>query len=119
MPVLSRVAPEVPVTDLNAAIDYYCQKLGFELAAKLSSGDYAIVERDGIALHLFQQNSQSFVPIGLHIFTHDLESLHAELRGRGAIICQGIACKDWGNREFRVSDSTGNILKFTEPIAAE
>lgn len=119
MPVLSRVAPEVPVTDVNAAIDYYCQKLGFELAAKLDSGDYAIVERDGIALHLFQQHPESFVPIGLHLFTDDLESLHAELCGRGATICQDIARKAWGNRDFRVSDSTGNILKFTEPISAE
>lgn len=119
MPVLSRIAPEVPVTDLNAAIDYYCQRLGFELAAKLNGGDYAIVERDGVAIHLFQQNSESFVPIGLHIFAHDLESLHAELCSRGATICQDIARKSWGNREFRVNDSTGNILKFTEPIAAD
>jgi len=118
MATLSRIAPEIPVSDLQAAIDYYCQKLGFDLAMEMVSAGYAIVERDGIAIHLFEEDAKPCVSVGVHIFTHDLEELHAELRSRGATICQNIARKPWGNRDFRVNDCAGNMLKFTEPVAA-
>ena len=116
MAKLSRIAPEIPVSDLKIAIDYYCQKLGFELAVKFIEGGYAIVERDGIAIHLFE-NDESHSAVGVHLFTHELDELQAELRSRGASICQDITHKPWGNRDFRVNDCAGNILKFTEPDA--
>jgi uncharacterized glyoxalase superfamily protein PhnB len=113
MATLSRIAPEIPVADLDEAIQYYCQKLGFELEVELS--DYAIVERDGIAIHLFQTGADARTAVGVHIFTHELAELHAELQNRGAAICQDIENKPWGNRDFRVNDCAGNTLKFTEP----
>lgn len=115
MATLSRIAPEIPVIDLKTAIEYYRDKLGFKLAAELPGEDYAVVERDGIAIHLFQQAAQPCEPAGVHIFTHELEKLYTELHSRGAAICQGITRKPWGNRDFRVRDCVGNILKFTEP----
>jgi uncharacterized glyoxalase superfamily protein PhnB len=110
---LTRIAPELPVTNLKEAIEYYEQKLGFEVAMRIA--DYAIVERDGIALHLFEDAARVHSPAGLHIFTPDLDELHAELKARGAHFTQGIARKPWGNREFRIGDQSGNELKFTEP----
>ena len=59
----------------------------------------------GLADHSFQV-----------LLTHQLEELHCEFERRGATICQSIMRKPWGNRDFRVQDSAGNILKFTEPI---
>jgi uncharacterized glyoxalase superfamily protein PhnB len=117
MAKLSRIAPEVPVADLEEAIEYYCQKLGFELAVELSG--YAIVERDGIAIHLFQTDAEPQTLVGVHIFTDELTELYAELQNRGAVICQDITKKPWGNRDFRVNDCAGNTLKFTEPAAAD
>jgi hypothetical protein len=39
-----------------------------------------------------------------------------EFEGRGAKIHQGIVPKPWGNRDFRVSDDSGNELKFMETL---
>src|ERR1700733_13726063 len=114
---LSRIAPELPVSNLGEAIKYYEQQLGFRVAMMMPSGNYAIVERDDIAIHLFQDDAQSPSPIGIHIFTEGLETLHAELQNRGARVSQGILCKPWGNRDFRVSDNSGNEIKFTEPLS--
>jgi uncharacterized glyoxalase superfamily protein PhnB len=113
MATLSRIAPEVPAHDINEAIAYYTQRLGFELAMRMAD-EYAIVERDGIAIHLFSEHPGKFAPAGLHIFTQQLDELHAELNRRGAIISAPITLRPWGNRDFRVSDSAGNTLKFTE-----
>jgi uncharacterized glyoxalase superfamily protein PhnB len=109
---ISRVAPEIPVLDLREALAFYEQKLGFEIASRMP--DYAIVERDGVAIHLFQDGTTNHRPVGVHIFTADLEELCRELRQRGAHLSQEIVVKPWGNRDFRVTDESGNELKFTE-----
>jgi uncharacterized glyoxalase superfamily protein PhnB len=112
---LSRIAPELPAAGLEGAIDYYVRALGFELAMQLEMSGYAIVERDGVAIHLFQADGASHTPMAVHIFTLELDELHAEFAARGAQITQPIERKPWGNREFRVRDSFCNLLKFTEP----
>ena len=112
---LSRIAPEIPASNLEESVNFYEQKLGFRLAMQMPSGDYAIVERGGIAIHLFQDETRTHSPVGLHIFTPDLEALHTELLERGAYLSQEISQKPWGNRDFRVKDTFGNELKFTEP----
>ena len=50
MSSLTRVAPELPVSDLAEALEYYTARLGFEVASVLPSREYAIVERDDVAL---------------------------------------------------------------------
>jgi len=111
---LSRIAPELQASDLRASIEYYVERLGFSLAMEMQ--DYAIVERDGIAIHLFDDAERKHSPAAIHIFTPDIDELFAELEARGATITQPIERKPWGNREFRVKDEFGNELKFTEPV---
>jgi predicted enzyme related to lactoylglutathione lyase len=115
---LSRIAPELPVSDLKQSVKYYQQKLGFRVAVEMPGGNYAILERDDIAIHLFQDDPQRSSPVAIHIFTEDLEALHTELKSRGARISQEILRKPWGNRDFRVSDVSGNEIKFTEPLSS-
>jgi uncharacterized glyoxalase superfamily protein PhnB len=119
MPKLTRVAPEIPVTDLEESLAYYKIKLGFELAMKMPGGGYAIVERDDVALHLFQDSTKSQSPVSIHVFTTGIEELYTEIEKRGARIIHKIAHQPWGNRDFRIGDPSGNEIKFTEPLAEE
>jgi uncharacterized glyoxalase superfamily protein PhnB len=119
MAKLSRIAPELPVSNLREAVEHYEQKLGFHVAMQMPQGDYAIVERDDVAIHLFEDNTRSHSPVGIHIFTPDLEALYAEFQQRGAHLSQGIARKPWGNRDFRLNDASGNEIKFTEPLSQD
>jgi uncharacterized glyoxalase superfamily protein PhnB len=114
MPELSRIAPELSVSDLKLALEWYEQKLGFHVAMEMPDAQYAIVERDAVAIHLFQ--SAAGQSVALHIFVNDLDGLQAELDRRGTSISQRISLKPWGNRDFRVNDPSGNELKFTEPL---
>ncbi|HKF46522.1 MAG TPA: VOC family protein [Terracidiphilus sp.] len=115
---LARVAPELPAASLQSAIAFY-ERLGFETASRLPGLGYAIVERDGIALHLFEDKVHRATPIGVHIFTADLTGLFEEFEGLGIRFAQKIERKPWGNRDFRLRDDYGNELKFTEPHTAE
>ena len=112
---LTRVAPELPVQNLASALQYYSNQLGFEVTTVLPGGDYAIVERDDVALHLFEAQLGAHSPVAIHTFAWGLDELHAELASRGARVAQGIVRQPWGNREFRVIDPSGNTIKFTEP----
>ncbi len=117
MPNLSRIAPELPVSNVPKSIEYYEAKLGFHTTMTMPDGDYAIVERDDVAIHLFQSDKETSAPASIHIFTEGLDELHAELQKRGAHLKQGIVRKPWGNRDFRVIDDSGNEIKFTEPLS--
>jgi catechol 2,3-dioxygenase-like lactoylglutathione lyase family enzyme len=112
---LSCVAPELPASNLPAAIAFY-ERLGFTPVSQTSNGDYAIVERDGIALHLFEDKLHRSAPMGIHLFTPDLAELFEEYATRDIPFTQKIERKPWGNRDFRIKDDFGDELKFTEPI---
>ena len=116
MATLTRLAPELPAANLAASLAYYRDQLGFEIRTILPDRSYAIVERDGLAIHLFLQAAGEGA--GLHLFTDGIEALHEELRDRGALIIQAIERKPWGNRDFRVAVPAGNELKFTESTAS-
>ena len=111
---LTRIAPELPVANLAGSLGYYLEKLGFQIAMQMPDRKYAIVERDDVAIHLFENDPQGSAVVGIHVFTHDIETLFAELQERGALISQEILRKPWGNRDFRVYDDSGNEIKFTE-----
>ena len=119
MAKLSRIAPELPAANVRDAIEHYEQKLGFRVAMQMPQGDYAVVERDDVAIHLFQDETKSHSPVGIHIFTPDLDALYEEFQQRGASLSQGIVRKPWGNRDFRLNDEFGNEIKFTEPLSQE
>lgn len=111
---LLRVAPEIPVGNLEDALAYYSQQLGFRTISRMPSGNYAIVERGDVALHLFSDEPAAG-SVSLHIFASGLDALSEELGERGASITQPVESKPWGNRDFRVADPFGNEIKFTEP----
>lgn len=116
MAKLTRLAPELPSDNLDNALAYYERKLGFAVVTRLPENEYAIVERDGLAIHLFTSRAKNGCAVSLHIFTPDLDQLFAELQASGATIAQKIERKPWGTRDFRVRDEFGNELKFTEPL---
>ena len=116
MASLMRVAPELPVNDMAEALQHYEKKLGFQVVMTMPEGDYAIVERDGVALHLFENDSRTHSPGSIHIFANGLDELLAELQTRGAQLTQAIIRQPWGNRDFRAVDPSGNDINFTEPL---
>jgi uncharacterized glyoxalase superfamily protein PhnB len=109
----------MPATNVDESLTYYKTKLGFEVEMRMPEGDYAIVERDNVALHLFQDRAKSHSPASVHIFTNGLEELYTELYERGAQVSQSIVRQPWGNRDFRITDPTGNEIKFTEPLSED
>src|SRR6266567_3069303 len=77
-PTLISIAPRFPVGDMEQALAFYGQ-LGFVTTYR--DGEFAIVERDGIALHFNVSEGHSVCWIGVT----NIEALYQQYLPTGAI----------------------------------
>jgi len=121
---LTNISPQFLVDDLDAAVSYYRDKLGFELQF-VYEGFYAAVSRDGLSIHLKhaprlagdRAHRREGEHLDAYVAVKDLRELHRELEGRGARIVKPIGERPWGFVDFYVEDADGYILCFSEPAA--
>jgi catechol 2,3-dioxygenase-like lactoylglutathione lyase family enzyme len=120
---LTGIAPQFLVEDLDRAIAYYCDKLGFELDFKYESF-YASVTRDGIAIHLkdapkpagereYRKRNEH---LDAYISVSGIRELFSELKARGAQVIKPLEERPWACLDFYVEDPDGYVLCFSERI---
>jgi uncharacterized glyoxalase superfamily protein PhnB len=120
---LSAIAPQFLVDDLDAAVGYYRDRLGFTLDFIYESF-YASVSRDGLPIHLKcapktvsdRAHRKENEHLDAHVAVVGVEALCEELTARGARITDPLAERPWACTEFSVEDTDGYILCFSEPI---
>lgn len=121
---LTGIAPQFLVDDLDRAIAYYCDKLGFTLDFRYESF-YAAVSRDGFAIHLKdaaklaaeREHRKQNEHLDACIFVSEIRSLFSELEKRGAQVIRPLEERPWACLDFYVEDPDGYILCFSEPNA--
>lgn len=110
--------PEIPVTDMNAALDYYQRKLGFNIdwggpdggIAGISKGECRmfLTDRDFRASH----GNASPVMIWLNLNSREeVDELHQLWTAAGAKILSPPEPKPWKLHEFTASDLDGNLFR--------
>ncbi len=118
------IAPQFLVDDLDRAIAYYCDKLGFELDFNYQSF-YASVTRNGFGIHLkhapklaadreFRKQNEH---LDAYISVSGIRSLFSELEMRGAQVIKPLEERPWACLDFYVEDPDGYILCFSEQNA--
>src|SRR5215468_3127912 len=118
------IAPQFLVDDLDRAIAYYCDKLGFELDFKYQSF-YAAVRRDGFAIHLKcapklaadREHRKQNEHLDAYISVSGIRGLFSELQMRGAQVIRPLEERPWACLDFYVGDPDGYILCFSEQHA--
>jgi catechol 2,3-dioxygenase-like lactoylglutathione lyase family enzyme len=107
------INPVLRVEDMQAALRFYVDVLGFQ-PADWGSDDFTSVGRDGGSLYLSlgdQGRGGAWVWIGVD----DVEPLYEDLKARGVPILLPPTNFDWA-LEMRVADPDGNVLRFgSEP----
>lgn len=123
-PKLTSVAPQFLVDDLQRSIEYYRQRLGFELDFRYEAF-YASVSRDGCAIHLKaapkagadRAHRRQHEHLDAYIDVRNVAALHEELRSRGALVTKPLEERPWSCLDFYVEDVDGYILCFSEQMA--
>ncbi|SDU15107.1 Uncharacterized conserved protein PhnB, glyoxalase superfamily [Verrucomicrobium sp. GAS474] len=106
------VAPVMQVNDLDAALRYYVDVLGF--TEDFRFGEYAGVRHGEAALHLCAHHVGNR-PVGggsAFIFCDEVDDYCAEIRKKGARIDMEPGDRPYKMRDFGVLDPDGNRLCF-------
>ena len=118
---ITGIAPQFLVDDLDRAIAYYRDKLGFALDFVYESF-YASVSRDGFAIHVKdapklaadRPHRKQNEHLDAYIAVAGVRDLFNELQTRGAQVIRPLEEKPWATTEFYVEDPDGYILCFSE-----
>ena len=121
---ITRIAPLFLVDDLDRAVAYYRDRLGFTVEF-IYDEFYASVSRDGFAIHLkhgppraderaFRKENEH---LDAHIAVSGIRDLFDELQQRGAEVIRPLEERPWSCLDFYVKDPDDYILCFSESIA--
>ncbi|TCP57945.1 putative glyoxalase superfamily protein PhnB [Tumebacillus sp. BK434] len=104
----------IMVEDLDAAMAYYTEKLGFNVQF-VSEWDYNGVERDGLQVHIGKGKPNPVTAHGVHFYIHveNIDDLREEFLASGAITEDvKVVDQPYGQRELYVRDPFGYQLGF-------
>ena len=109
--------PEIPVTDMNAALDYYRSKLGFNIdwggdggIAGISKGHCRMFLTD--ADFRAQHGNTAPVMIWLNLDNKgEVDELYETWNTAGAKMISPPESKPWKLYEFTASDPDGNLFR--------
>lgn len=103
--------PELSVTDVERAQQYYRDHLGFEIGWLYPGKEIGSVMR-GNSTIFFRRRQESFEPAIHWMFAGSLDATYEELKSLGANIVEPLEKKPWGLRQFTVEDLDGNRFYF-------
>jgi catechol 2,3-dioxygenase-like lactoylglutathione lyase family enzyme len=129
---LGQTIPAMPVAQAAAAVDFYRDRLGFEVLHH--DGGFAVLRRDDAVLHLWEASdetwrdrdslerpvrsgAESFIAgtASCRIQVDGVDALYDELRESNVlhpVSKDGLSETDFGTREFATLDPDGNLLTF-------
>jgi catechol 2,3-dioxygenase-like lactoylglutathione lyase family enzyme len=114
-----RTAPGIPVRDIERALAFYRDVLGF--TKTFENGDpigFMILKRDAAELHLtLQRDHKAGTHNVAHLMVGDVNALHARCQQAGVRIVKGLRDKDFGLRAFVFEDPDGNRIDVGQPLA--
>ena len=134
MVTLSKTIPALPVHDAAGAVDFYREKLGFDVLHH--DEGFAVLARDEAVVHLWEagdetwreresldrpvrSGAESFIAgtASCRIVVTGVDDLYAELSAADVlhpVSVEGVTDTDFGTREFATLDLDGNLVTFFE-----
>ncbi len=118
-----QVTPFMHVDDLERALTFFTDILGFETLFRVS--DYAYVQRETAGFRILEQRGADGTPPGnrrfaYYIDVHDVDQLYAELKPKLDTLPQGDVYgpvnQGYGQRELLVLAPDGNLIAFGQAI---
>jgi catechol 2,3-dioxygenase-like lactoylglutathione lyase family enzyme len=118
-----QVTPFLYVADLEAALKFFTDVLGFEVQFH-DGKNFAYVHRETVGFRIWQRPAAE-VPVGARRFAHyidvrDVDALYAELKPRLDLLPEGDvhgpADKNYGQRELLVVGPDGDLIAFGQAM---
>jgi len=118
-----QVTPFITIRDLEAALGFFTEILGFKTLFR--SANYAYVHRETVGFRLLEEKGTDAAPPGTRRFAyyidvHDVDLLYAELKPKLDTLPKGDVYgpvdQEYGQRELLVLAPDGNLIAFGHAI---
>ena len=125
-PIIEDAVAIVPVRDIEAAVDFYADILGFERRFVSDDKSFAITVHGDAAIHFVRTDDADALHatannISIYLWVRQLDALYATLEARLDELPEGRVRapfdQPYGMREFHVKDPDGCLLLFGENAA--
>lgn len=110
--------PEIPVTDIDEALDYYHSKLGFDIDWGGADGGIAGISRGQCRMFLtdrdFRRHHGNAAPMMVWLnldSKEEVDRLYETWNTAGAKIISPPELKPWKLHEFTAADPDGNLFR--------
>jgi predicted enzyme related to lactoylglutathione lyase len=122
---LTGVSPVLLVSDVDRAVEYWRDRLGFDCEVYGEPPDFVVATRDAaVILMALCEEREKIVPNwrivdkvwNAFIRVDDVEAIYAEVQERGAGIDYTLYDAPSGFREFGVQDPDGHDIAFGQRI---
>jgi len=115
MPDFSRVAPSIYITDIDRAVAFYRDGLGFTVDCIDDPPRRVVVTQNSAVLHLDVEPARAGSS-RTHMIVDDLDSVCDRLGRAGFGLLQQPTIQEWGLRDIWVADPDGNVFELAEPV---
>jgi len=113
-PMLQEMLPHFPVDQVEDAVTYYCDVLGFKI--NYAQHDLGVMYRDKVTLLLIER-ADTHKGIGsCTVYIENADQLYQELSAKGANTLAPPVSRPWGLRDFTIVDLDGNRITFAQPF---
>jgi predicted lactoylglutathione lyase len=110
--------PEIPVTDMDQALDYYERKLGFNIDWGGADGGIAGISKGHCRMFLtdrdFREHHGNAPPVMVWLNLNskqEVDEIYGIWNAAGASMVSPPESKPWKLHEFTVSDLDGNLFR--------
>jgi len=104
---LSQPVPELPVSDVEKAQEYYRDIFGYKIEWIYPTKEIGAISK-GENVLFFRKREGEFDPAVHWVFADDVDVTYNKLVNSGAKIVEDIEDKQWGLRQFTIEDLYGN-----------
>ena len=118
--------PEIPVSNVEKAAEYYVKVLGFRFDWGNDQGGIGGISQGACRMFLtnapFRQEYATGGPVMVWLNLNskeEVDELHLRWQQAGAKIVSAVEDKPWRLREFRVADLDGNQLRVFYDFSSE
>jgi catechol 2,3-dioxygenase-like lactoylglutathione lyase family enzyme len=118
-----QITPFMHVTDIEQAVRFFVDILGFELQLRMEN--YAYLHRETVGFRMLEQEGPDGAPPGNRRFAYyidvrDVDQLYAELKPKLDTLPKrdvyGPVNQGYGQRELLVLAPDGNLIAFGQAI---
>src|SRR5260221_14043246 len=117
-----QITPFMHVQDIESALLFFTDVLGFRVRYRADGPSYAYIEREGCGIRILQSTEARYGErdFAYYIDVRDVDALYAELKPKlntlPAKDVMGPLNQSYGQRELLVRVPDGNVMAFGQAI---